>query len=353
MDDGERMTVTVAHADLRRAAAALLESRRVRDDVAVHVCDSLLETSLRGVDSHGIELLPHYIRALDAGRINPDPQYGFERTAAATARLDADHTFGHAAGAEAMDHAVDMASEAGMGCVAVHQSSHFGAAAYFALRAARRGLLAFSFTHADSLMLSFRGTRPFFGTNPICFAAPCAAEEPFCLDMATTLVSWNKILRYRQAGAELGEDWAVDEHANPTTDPDAARYLAPIGDYKGFGLSMMIEVLCGVLTAMPFGREISRMYADPIGQKRLLGHFFMAIDPARFMEPAVFRNRVQQLMDAVRAEPAKDPDHPVLVPGDPEKKVFAQRTILGIPLSDSAFESIQRLAAQVGAPLPG
>jgi len=352
MGDGAVVTMTIAHSDLRRLAAGLLESRHVRSDVAEHVLASLIETSLRGVDSHGIELLPHYIRALDSGRINPDPRYSFEQTAGATGRLDADHTFGHAAGAEAITHAMRLAAATGMGSVTVYNSTHFGAAAYFALLAARKGFIALSFTHADSLMLSFGATRPFFGTNPICFAAPCTDEEPFCLDMATSTVSWNKILLRRQSSVPLEEGWAFDEEAEPTTDAAAARTLSPVGGYKGFGLSMMVEVLCGVLTGMPFGREISRMYADPIEQKRLLGHFFLVLDPARFLDAGVFRERMQQLMNAVRAEPRKDPETPVLVPGDPEKRMFAERSAAGIPLSATAVERFRQLAAETGLEMP-
>ena len=343
--------VVVSATLLRRLTEALLRDRAVRQDVADHVAASLLQTSLRGVDSHGLELLPHYVRAVDARRINRDPQYRFEQTAAATGRLDADHTFGHAAGAEAMTHAMVMARDAGTGIVTVYNSSHFGAAAYFALLAANEGFLAFSFTHADALMLSHGGTRAFFGTNPICFAAPCAGEEPFCLDMATTLVSWNKILRRRDADAPLEEGWAVDEHAEPTTDAGAARMPSPIGVYKGFGLAMMIDILCGVLTGMPFGRDISRMYADPIEQKRLLGHCFMAIDPARFVEPAQFKKRLQEMMERVRAEPQKDPDVTVMVPGDPEKQAFRERTQKGIPISSRTWERFVELAAEVNVPL--
>jgi ureidoglycolate dehydrogenase (NAD+) len=334
----------VAHADLRRLTERLLRSRDVRDDVAQHVIESLMQTSLRGVDSHGLELLPHYIRALDSGRINPNPSYRFERTASAAGTLDADHTFGHAAGAEGMLHAVELARDAGIGAVAVHNSTHFGAAAFFALLAASRGFLAFSFTHADALTQSFGGTRAFFGTNPICFAAPCVDEEPFCLDMATSQVSWNKILRKRESGEPLDEGWAFDERGEPTTDASAARMLAAIGAYKGFGLAMMIDVLCGLLTGMPFGRDISRMYADPIESKRFLGHFFVAIDPARFGDAAQFRARMQEMMNRVRAEPAKDAEHPVMVAGDPEKTAFAIRSRDGIPMS----ETFLRFAEEAG-----
>lgn len=343
--------VIVPSGDLERLCRDLLASRSVRQDVLEQVTTSLLQTSLRGVDSHGIELLPHYVRALDAGRINGAPDYRFEQTGAATARLGADHTFGHAAGATAVDRAMSMAVESGAAIVSVYDSTHFGAAAFFALRAAERGYLGLSFTHADALMLSAGGTRPFFGTNPICFAAPCRDEEPFCLDMATSFVSWNKILRYRASGAALPAGWGFDAEGDPTLDAGAVRALAPAGEYKGFGLSMMIDILCGLLAGMPVGRDISRMYADPIEQRRHLGHFFMVIDIARFIDPVIFRDRLQELMNRVRTEPAKDPSHPVMVPGDPEKLAFRRRSIEGIPVSRPVFEQFQALGAAIGSEL--
>lgn len=344
--------VTVSHEALRIFFKAILSNRNVRDDVSDHVCESLLQTSLRGVDSHGIELFPHYIRAIDAGRINPNPRYAFEMTGDASGRFDADHTFGHAAGAEAMGKAVQLAQKSGLGAVAVYNSTHFGAAAYFAFLASKQGMIGMSFTHADALMLSYGGVRPFFGTNPICFAAPCDGEEDFCLDMATSLASWNKLRRRAEEGMDMPSTWAVDANGDPTTSPGEARALAPIGEYKGFGLSMMVEVLCGLLTGMPFGRNICRMYADPIEQKRLLGHFFMALDIAHFTEVASFKKRMKALMDQVRSEPPKDHMHPVLVPGDPEKKAHSRRIHSGIPVSRACLEAFLTLARETGIPVP-
>jgi len=340
--------VIVPHGVLERFCSAALSSRGVREDVREHVVRSLTETSLRGVDSHGLELLPHYVRALDSGRINPVPAYRFDETSPSTARLDADHTFGHAAGAEAMSRAVDLARASGTGAVAVFNSTHFGAAAYFAFIAARANMIGMSFTHADSLMLSYGGSRPFFGTNPICFAAPIEGEDPFCLDMATTRVSWNKVRRHREAGLRLPPGWACDDRGEPTSEPASAAALLPIGDYKGFGLAMIVEILCSLLTGAPNGRDILRMYADPIDQKRYLGHFFIAIDVARFEDVAIFKRRLRALIDAVRSEPPKSGDTPVMVPGDPEKRKLSRRLLEGIPISRAIFEEYRAIGGAIG-----
>ena len=344
--------VQIPSSDLLHFFLELLACNGVRAGVAHHVAEGLVQASLRGVDSHGVRLLPHYLRALKAGRLNPNPEFRFERTGAATGTLDGDHSFGHAAGAEGMGHAIQLAGESGVGAVAVRNSSHFGSAAYFALMAAQQDMLGLSFTHADALMLTYGGTRPFFGTNPICFAAPCRDEEPFCLDMATTSVTWNRVLReYSQAGS-VPTDWGVDEHGNGAGDPASMVALHPIGGYKGFGLGMMVDVLCGLLTGMPFGREISRMYADPIENKRYLGHFFIAIDVARFVSRDQFKAWMQQMMDQVRQEPPKDGNVPVQVAGDPEKRAAAQRLQTGIELSANELEEFIGLAREHEISMP-
>ncbi|SVC71360.1 uncharacterized protein METZ01_LOCUS324214, partial [marine metagenome] len=155
----------------------------------------LCETSLRGVDSHGIRLLPHYVRSALSGRKNPKPNYTFTRKFPTIGLLDADNTFGHAAGMKAIDYCIEVAEEFGIGVVGVCNSSHPGAMASFALKAARQGYIAFAFTHADALTLSHNGKRPYFGTNPVCVAVPREEEEPYCLDMATSMISWNKLLQ--------------------------------------------------------------------------------------------------------------------------------------------------------------
>ena len=336
--------ICVPEKELRPLFLKLMEGRHVRKDVAAWVVNGLIETSLRGVDSHGIRLFPHYLNGVRGGRINPDPQYRCKQTGGATATFDGDHTFGHAAGSEAMHKAIAMARESGIGGVTVYNSSHFGAAACYSLLAARQGMIGLSFTHADALTLSSGGVRPYFGTNPIAFAAPVLHEEPFSLDMATSTTNWNKIRECRKKDLKVPLNWGANDQGEATADPNAMIQLFPIGDYKGFGLAMMIDILCGVLTGMPFARAISSMYKAPIEEKRFLGHFMMAIDISRFIPLAEFKQRMQQMIDSLRAEPKKDSMIAVQVPGDPEKKAHAKRSKEGIPIDREEWKEIESLA---------
>jgi ureidoglycolate dehydrogenase (NAD+) len=315
-----------------------LKSLGVDSESAIHVVESLVQTSLRGVDSHGIQLFPHYVRFARAGRINVAPRIAIRASGASTAILDADHAFGHRAGADAIDHAVELAAKTGVGVVSVRHSSHFGAAAYFALRAAEQGFIGFAFTNADSLVKAFNARTAVFGTNPICFAAPLRDEGPLCLDMATSVISWNKVRVRQVSGMQLQPDWAYDGDGVATTDPAAAKSLSPTGGYKGFGLGMMVEILCGLIAGGPIGTELLPMYAAPIEARRSISHFLMAIDVGRFVDLGSFRSRLQAIVDQIRSMPAIADS--VMVPGDPEKRTFVERTTAGIPVPQAVFDSL-------------
>lgn len=332
---------------LRPLLHARLQALDVDPAGAGHVVESLLQTSLRGVDSHGIQLFPHYVRAVAAGRVCARPRPRLARSAPSTARLDADHAFGHHAGALAIDAAVEIAREAGIGAVSVKDSTHFGAAAYFALRAADDGMIGFSFTNADALVKAFNAREPVFGTNPVCFAAPMKDEGPLCLDMATSLVSWNKVRNSRVSGSALGADWAFDQAGQPTTDPHAAASLNPAGGYKGYGLGMMVEVLCGLLADGPVAKELLGMFSAPIEARRHLSHFFLALDIGRFVPVDRFRARLQGLVDSIRGLQAVQAS--VMVPGDPEKRTAAERARDGIPAAQALLDAF----ADAGVPLEG
>jgi ureidoglycolate dehydrogenase (NAD+) len=299
------------------------------------------------VDSHGINLFPHYCRAAEAGRINSRPHISISRTGPSTAVMDADHAFGHHAGALAMEEAVTLARQSGMGAVSVRNSTHFGAAAYFGLMAAERDCLGFAFTNADALVKAFGAKEAFFGTNPICFTAPLQNEGPLCLDMATSLSSWNKINNYRRENRSIPSHWAFDAEGNGVTDPHAARSLNPAGEYKGFGLGMMVDILCATLAGGLIGKDIRPMYALPLdGSKRGISHFFMALDISRFSEPALFRRNLQAMVDRVRLLPRFNSGHAVMVSGDPEKKSFFRRSIEGIPIDGIKYAEFLALSPE-------
>ncbi len=352
MDKGGRRKVMkeiiVPAEALRRFVRAALVRSGVRRDVSDLVCEGLVQTSLRGVDSHGIRLLPHYIKGVKGGRINPDPKYSFKKTSASTGIFDSDHTFGHAACIEAAWKAVALAKEAGTGHVAVYNSSHFGAAAYYTLEIAKHDMIGFGFTNTDALVKSYDGKRPFLGNNPVSVAVPCKGEEPFCLDMATSVVTFNKIRQMREGRIPAPPGVGADKDGNDTTDAEKITTLLPIGGYKGYGLSMVIEILCSLLTGMPYGPHIPKMFEAPMSTKRCLGQFISAMRIDCFQDVESFKERMSVFMNELRGEPPMEQGRPVQVAGDPEKRAYRERSRCGVPLKEVEYAALERLAMELG-----
>lgn len=312
----------------------------VLEEAAIHVAESLVTTSLRGVDSHGVNLFPHYVRAVKAGRINAQPNMTVAKSGHSTAKIDADHAFGHYSGSAAMAEAVKLAHQTGIGAISVSNSTHFGAAAYFALQAAHHDCIGFAFTNADALVKAYGAKKAFFGTNPICFAVPLEHEEPFCLDMATSLVSWNKVLSFRRRGEKIPMDWAFDANGRSVEDPNIAVSLNPAGGYKGFGLGMMVDVLCALLSESPISKDVFPMFSSPIEKRRKISHFFMALCISNFSDPDRFRASMQNMVDRVRAMVPIDAKVPVMVAGDPEKRHYKIRLKSGIPMEEEKYKEL-------------
>ncbi|MFH1189205.1 MAG: Ldh family oxidoreductase [Candidatus Omnitrophota bacterium] len=343
--------IRIQAGELERFAKEVLRKASVREDVASYVAEGLVQTSLRGVDSHGIRLLPHYVRGVQGGRINPDPKYGFKKTSASTGMFDADNTFGHAACMEAAKHAVALAGDAGTGHIAVYNSTHFGAAAYYALEIAKNDMIGMSFTNTDALVKTYGASRPFLGNNPICVAVPCEGEDPFCLDMATSVLTFNKIRQMREDGLEVPSGAGADKDGIETTDPNRITTLLPIGGYKGYGLSMVVEIFCSLLSGMPFGPHIPKMFEAPMSARRTLGQFVSAIRIDCFQDAGAFKKRMAMMVAELRNEPPADRNKPVQVAGDPEKKAAAERSRYGIPLKDTEYNELKKLGTEYGIEL--
>jgi ureidoglycolate dehydrogenase (NAD+) len=164
--------------------------------------------------------------------------------------------------------------------------------------------------------------------------------------MATTTATFNKVQQYREQDMKVPFGWGVDSAGRDTDDPGKIESLLPIGGYKGFGLSMMVDILCAFLTGAPYGPNVSRMFGTPLSEKRHLGHFFIAIRIDCFEDPGLFKKRLKEMMDALRKEPAREDGIPVHVPGDPEKAYYRERSANGIPIPENLFQELAALAAR-------
>ena len=351
--------VSISLAALDAFMHALLAAAGADEPSCAAVARSLLAASSRGIDTHGIILLPHYLRALAGGRINGRPQMRYEQRAAAVGHLDADDGFGHLAGYRAIEHGCAIAERLGIASVAVGNSSHYGAGASYVIAAAERGFVALAFSHSDAVVVPHGGVRAFNGTNPISFAAPVPGDEPVLVDLATSAIAWNRLPLLQARGLPMPDDVALGRDGAPTTDYAAAAALMPLGGHafghKGAALATMVDILSSALTGMLHGRQLPTMDGPDYTTPRRLGHSFIVMKPAAFVPPATYEARLQGHLADLRAQPAGG-ERPVQAPGDPEKAQLRRRTAHGVPIEAATWRELcdaaRRHDIAVPPPLP-
>ncbi len=336
-------------ASVRTLCARLLELHGMAVTDARLLADSLVESNLRGIDSHGVARLQHYLRRIRHGSIEARPTMAFEKLGPAAGRLDGGHGMGQLVMARAADESVRLAQDSGAGWVSICNSSHCGALSYFGLQIAAAGMIGLVFTHVDPMVLPHGGREPFCGTNPICITMPGRDGRDLCLDMATSVTPWNSVANAAMEGVPIPSGWAVDGQGRDTNNASEVAALYPVAGYKGAGLGLVIDVLCAMLSGAPIGPDIPKMYGD-YTERRRLGGLVGAIDIKRFVPVDEFRDRIEQMLGRwVRIKPAQ-PGGRVQFPGEPELDCRAKRLREGVPLGLNLIEELTGLADKHGLP---
>ncbi|MBS7810867.1 Ldh family oxidoreductase [Roseococcus pinisoli] len=339
--------ITVPSDLLHRQITEVFASWGMSPEHAATAATVMVETDLSGVDSHGIGMLPTYQKLFAEGRLEPKAVPAVVRDHGPAVLIDANKGIGHVASHQAMRAAMDKAKQHGIGVAGVTGSNHYGAAGWYARMAAEEGLVAISLTNVvNPFLVPVRGTERALGTNPIAFAAPTTdPERPVLLDMATTTVAYGKVNIARRADKPLPAGWAINGEGGAETDSHKAfesRRLAPLGGtrelgaHKGYGLALMVEILCATLT----GARISDLAT---------GHFFLVLDPSAFRDRADFEADMAELLGRMRGNAPVDPAAPVLIPGDPEHESVTRRRQEGIPVVSTLVEEVRTVCAASGA----
>ena len=345
-----------ANAAHRRQLEEILRAWGMPPAHAASTAEVLAWADLHGIDSHGISLIPGYDTRRVQKRVNIDAVPRVVRETPVSALIDGGGGFGHVTGRLAMDIAIGKAKAMGVGMSAVRDSLHFGACGFYAEMAADAGLVGMVTTSASGVQVApTRGAEARLGTDPIAFAAPGRDGEPFLLDMATTTVAAGRIRNKANEGLQCPPGWVLTKDGLPSTDPEETAHggfmtslggSAENGSYKGYGLAVMVNILSAALSG-------ASLVTDPMHTKRQImniGHFFMAMDPGMFRDPAEFRRDVETMCDTLRATKPVDPDAPVLVAGDPERANAKRRMQEGIPVGPNLLKKVRAIAEASGAP---
>jgi len=325
----QRFSAVQVHGAIVAALIGLSLSEAHAKDVA----DALIDASLRGIDTHGVRLLHSYVKELEAGGAKAKPIFKIDGSLPAAALFDADDALGVVAGTAAMREAIRRARSAGIAAIAVSHSNHFGRADYFARMASAAGQIGLVFSNSDALVVPFGGAKALNGTNPLAMAAAGVDSDGFYLDMATSQTAYSRVLHALRHGLPIAPGLATNQEGHDLSQGGELGALQPLGGVKGQGLGMMIQILCTLLSNMPFDAELSNLYCEPYDTPRLISHFMVAIEISAFVDPAVFRTRLSELLTLFRESKATGAAA-VKVPGDVEREAQAERLLGGIPLDE-------------------
>ena len=311
--------IVVAAAELIAMVARLFVAAGVSEESAKTVAEALVQADLEGLPSHGVLLVDMYVDRLRAGSVNGRDKPHVVSDRGGSVVLDAAHALGQVTGDAAMDIAIARAREHGAGIVAVRHGFHFGAARRYALAAADKDCVGIVMCNTRPLMPAPGGAERVVGNNPIAVAVPCDGPIPLVLDMATSEAAMGKIRLAEKAGEGIPATWAVRGDGGPTTNPAEAiaGMLLPAAGPKGFGLALMIDLMCGLLSGGAFGAKVNPLYGDPAVPYDC-SHLFIAIDVAHFGDPVSFRAQAAAAAERIRGGKPASGTAGLFVPGEPE-----------------------------------
>lgn len=330
-------------------AVRLLMAHKLPEADAKVVAHCLVLADLRGVDTHGIQYLPHYLGRVDKGLINPRPELKLEKKTSVAAGLDGQNGFGFVVGMMAIDGAIEMAREHGIGIVAARHSTHFGMAASYVLRAVEAGFVAQVYSNASPAMPPWGGRKAMLGTSPFACGAPGGKLDPYIFDLSFAVAARGKIRKAWRRGEAIPLGWALDKDGRPTTDGAAADsgVVLPIGGYKGSGLAMLMDLFGGVIAGAGFAGGVGNQFSD-FDRPQDVGHFFLAMKPDLFVPLEEYHARIDKLTEAVRGAPRAEGFDEILMPGEREFRLERRNRRMGVPVGPVELKGLNEAAKRAG-----
>jgi LDH2 family malate/lactate/ureidoglycolate dehydrogenase len=353
------MSTTIEYQRLLAFTEAVFAAIGSNAEDARSAAEVLVSADLRGIDSHGVARLSGYVRLWEAKRVNANPNVSIVHQTPSTAVVDGDSGLGLVVGPHAMQIAIEKAKAVGTGWVSVRNSNHFGIAAYHAMMALPHDMIGIAMTNASALVAPTFSKERMLGTNPICVAVPAGNQPPFVGDMATTTAANGKleILQRKNLEAPLG--WIQDKEGAPITDAHALKSggaLLPLGSdrdhgsHKGYVLGSIVDIFSAVLSGANFGPWVPPFPAYvPMPENQPgkgIGHFFGAMRIDAFRTAEDFKRDMDLWISRFREAKPIDPSEPVLIPGDPERIMEADRKQHGIPLLQIVQDDLHAIAAK-------
>jgi LDH2 family malate/lactate/ureidoglycolate dehydrogenase len=343
---------------LKNFTAEVLQKVGVSAADAAVVGDVLVAADLRGVESHGVARLEsYYVSRLRKGLMEPRPTVTTVRETPASILLDAGNGLGHPVAKHAMEKVIEKAKASGSAFGAVRNSNHYGIAGYYAMMALDHDLIGIASTNTVRYGAPTYGSDMLLGTNPFAYAIPAQNEPAFVLDFATTTVPRGKIEVYNRKEKPLNHGWAIDAEGHETTDPQTALKgaLLPLGGFgvdngghKGYGLGLLVEILCGVLAGGTFGLDLPLPSDGP--KPGVISHFFGAIRIDGFRDVAAFKADMDKELRTFKDSRKAPGQDRIYVAGEIEYEKTLYNREHGVPVHVKVWDGLQKLAGELGIP---
>src|SRR5919106_2348562 len=337
---------------LRGVISAIVKAGGSADGEANLVADHLVQANLAGHDSHGVGMIPTYVRHVQAGLVVPNTRAKTVKDDGPALMFDGGRGYGRPVAGEAMAAAIARCRQTGVVAMTLANAHHIGRVGAYGELASASGLVSLHFVNVTdhrALVAPFRGTDGRFVTNPVCIALPGTARQPpLLLDMATSAIAMGKGRVAKNEGHEVPDGVLIDEKGRPTRDPnvmyrDPIGALQTFGGHKGYALAVVTELLAGALSGGPTIQPGNKRMGGTINNM-----FAVLLDPARLAGVDWLRREIDGFVDYVQASPPADPALPVLVPGEPERLARAERARSGIPIDATTWEEVLQAAEAVG-----
>ncbi|MGH7325870.1 MAG: Ldh family oxidoreductase [Candidatus Rokuibacteriota bacterium] len=338
---------TIDTGKLEQLTRDIFAARGVPPGDAAWIATLLVRANLRGHDSHGVIRIPHYVRAMKAGEVNPTPSIRMEAETPTVAMIDGDLGFGQVVARRGIALAIDKARAQGLAAVTLKRTNHVGRLADYAEMAAAQGLIGMLWVNAPmSLNVApWGGAARRLGTNPHAIAIPgLAGTVAMSLDLATSVIAEGKLKVKLNRGEAVAPGIILNGAGRPSTDPrefyaNPPGSLLTVGGHKGYGLALAVEILGGILS----GTGPARATPGPVQN----GTLILCLDPSRFLAPEAFHAQVDSLFAFVRSAPLAAGASEILIPGEPEARMERERRAGGIPIEDETWRQIAACAAEV------
>ena len=352
--DRNAADLRVSAESLRRFIAAAYRASGIPDADAQKAAELMAQSDISGADGHGVFRLPQYVRRIKAGGLNTRPEITVIRRAKAAALVDGDNGLGSLVVSRAVEEAISLARDNGVGWVGVRRGNHAGAAAVYAAMPLQHDMIGLYFAVGNANHLPpWGGADMLLSTNPIAVAVPALEEPPLILDMATTVAAYGKVKVAAQQGKTMPEGWMIDRQGQPLTDPNRADdgFLLPIGGYKGAALALMFGLLAGTLNGAANGADVVDFNKDDVTPTNT-GQAICVLDIKAFAEPNQFKRQVDAVIRQLHGSALLPGFDHIRLPGEDRAQRIAEREAHGIPILPELRTALDKLATDLSiAPL--